>query len=260
MGTAQVQGELWGAQIHNWANVQEKFSLPIYKIVFERTNVSSGTRLLDVGCGTGLATQLAAKLGVHVTGIDASTPLIALARERVPNGDFRVGELQELPYEDATFDVVTGFNAFQYAENPDVALQQARRVVRKGGQVAMVTWGRAQDCEAAITLAAVMALLPPPPPGAEGPFALSEPGRMEKLLEQAGLTPIGSGDIVAPMEYPDAETAWRGWSSSGPLVRAVRYAGEAAVKRAVLDSLEPYKTANGGYRQENTFRYAIAIA
>lgn len=260
MGTAQVQGELWGAQVQNCANVQEKVSLPIYKIVFDRTNVGSGTRLLDVGCGAGLAAQLAAKFGAHVTGIDASALSIAVARERVPNGDFRVGELQELPYEDATFDVVTGFNAFQYAENPVVALQEARRVVKTGGQVAMVTWGRAEDCEHAVTLAAVMALLPPPPPGAEGPFALSVPGRMEALLEQAGLTPVGSGDIDVPMEYPDAETAWRGMSSSGPLVRAIRYAGEAAVKQAIFESLEPYKTANGGYRQQNTFRYAIATA
>jgi SAM-dependent methyltransferase len=260
MGTAQVQGELWGVQVENWANVQEKFGLPIYKIVFERTNVSSGTRLLDVGCGTGLATQLAAKLGAQVTGIDASAPSIDVARERVPKGDFQVGELQELPFEDATFDVVTGFNAFQFAENPVAALQEARRVMKRGGQVAMVTWGRAQDCEAAVTLAAVMALLPPPPPGAEGPFALSEPGRMEALLEQAGLAPGGSGDIAVPMEYPDAETAWRGWSSSGPLVSAVCYAGESAVKQAVLNSLEPYKTASGGYRQQNSFRYAIAIA
>ncbi len=153
-----------------------------------------------------------------------------------------------------------GLMPFNMRRNPVVALQEARRVVKTGGQVAMVTWGRAEDCEHAVTLAAVMALLPPPPPGAEGPFALSEPGRMEALLEQAGLTPSGSGDIDVPMEYPDAETAWRGMSSSGPLVRAIRYAGEAAVKQAIFDSLEPYKTANGGYRQENTFRYAIATA
>src|SRR5437868_14605461 len=120
MGTAQAQGELWGVQVQNWANLQEKMQLPAYKIVFDQTNVGRGTRLLDVGCGSGLAAQLAAKLGAYVTGIDASKAELVIARERVPDGDFRSGEMEELPYEDGSFedgsfDVVTGFNSFQYA-------------------------------------------------------------------------------------------------------------------------------------------------
>jgi SAM-dependent methyltransferase len=260
MGTAQAQGELWGVQAENWANMQEKMLLPAYKIVFDKTNVSRGTRLLDVGCGSGLAAQLAAKLGADVTGMDATEALLAIARERVPNGDFRSGEMEELPYADASFDVVTGFNSFQYASDPVNALRQARRVVKPGGYVAMVTWGRAEDCEVFPMLAAVMAYLPPSPPGAEGPFALSEPGKLEALMEQAGLTPRASGDVSCLFEYPDDETAWKGHSSPGPLVGAIRYAGEDKIKKAILDSLVPYKTASGGYRQENSFRYKIATA
>ncbi len=260
MGTAQAQGELWGVQARNFANLQEKMLLPAYKIVFDKTNVSRGTRLLDVGCGPGLAAQLAAKLGASVTGLDASEAELIIARERVPDGDFRQGEMEELPYADASFDVVTGFNSFQYAADPANALRQARRVAKPGGYVAMVSWGRAQDCEVVPMLAAVMAYLPPPPPGAEGPFALSEPGKLEALMEQAGLTPQASGDVSCPFEYPDDETAWKGHSSPGPLVGAIRYAGEDNIKKALLDSLVPYKTASGGYRQENSFRYLIATA
>ena len=69
--------------------------LPAYKIVFDKTNVSRGTRLLDVGCGPGLAAQLAAKLGASVTGLDASEAELIIARERVPDGDFRQGEMEE---------------------------------------------------------------------------------------------------------------------------------------------------------------------
>ena len=260
MGTAQAQGALWGVQAHNFAERQEGMLLPAYKKVFDLTNVGRGTQLLDVGCGPGLATQLAAKLGASVTGLDASEAELSIARERVPDGDFRQGEMEELPYADASFDVVTGFNSFQYAADPVNALRQARRVVKPGGYVAMVTWGRAQDCEHATTFAAVMACVPPPPPGAEGPFALSEPGKLEALLEQAGLTPQESGDVSCPFEYPDDETAWRALSSPGPLVAAIEYAGEEKIKQAILTSLAPFKTPQGGYRQENRFRYAIAIA
>ena len=147
MGTAHIQGELWSAQARNWANFLEKFHTPLYKSVFDRVGISRGTRLLDVGCGAGLAAQLAAELGAQVCGIDAAPALIAIARDRLPGGGFRVGNMEELPYADASFDVVTGFNSFQHAANLVAALSEAKRVVRRGGRVAMVTWGTPEDCE-----------------------------------------------------------------------------------------------------------------
>lgn len=258
MGTAQVQGELWSAQARDWANFLEKFHTPLYKSVFDRVGISHGTRLLDVGCGAGLAVQLAAQLGAQVSGIDAAVAFIEIARERVPGGDFRVGEMEELPYADASFDVVTGFNSFQHAANPAAALSEAKRVVRAGGRVAMVTWGRLEDCEHAAVLAAIRALLPSGPTRTSSPFALSESGRLEALLEQAGLTADDSGEIASTFAWPDDETAWKAISSAGPTVMAVRYAGEEKVKQVVLDSLLPFRTSNGGYREENKYRYVIA--
>lgn len=261
MGSAQTQSQVWGVQARNWADLMERMSLPIYHVVFDKTNVGRGTNLLDVGCGTGMAAQLAAKLGADVTGLDASEAELVIARERVPGGDLRCGEMEELPFTAASFDVVTGFSSFQFAQDPMNALQEARRVVKHGGYIAMVAWGRMEDCEFAATLKAVMACLPPPPPhGAKGTFALSEPGMMEALLEQAGLTPYASGDVSCPFEYPDDETAWKTISSSGPLVAAIRSAGEETIKQAVLSSLVPFKTPGGGYRQENLFHYVIATA
>lgn len=78
-------------------------------------------------------------------------------------------------------------------------------------------------------------------------------------MEEAGLTPVGSGEVDCPFKYPDTETAWRAISSVGPVVMAIRMAGEEQVRQAVLDSLASYRT-NGDYRQENKFRYVIAAA
>jgi SAM-dependent methyltransferase len=260
MGSAQAQGQLWGVQARNWADLMEKMQLPIYHVVLDKTNVGRGTRLLDVGCGTGMAAQLAALLGADVTGLDASEAELVIARERVPNGDFRCGDMEELPYANASFEVVTGFSSFQFAEDPQHALREARRVARPGGYVAMGAWGRMEDCEFATTLKAVMACLPPPPPGTRGTFALSEPGKMEALMEQARLTICVSGDVSCPFMYPDDETAWKTINSSGPLAAAVRAAGEGTIKQAVLASLVPFKTPDGGYRQENLIHYVIATA
>lgn len=260
MGTAQVQGELWSAQARNWANFFETFHTPLYKSVFDRLGISRGTRLLDVGCGAGLAAQLAAQLGAQVSGIDAAPALIEIARERVPAGDFRLGEMEELPYADASFDVVTGFNAFQHAANPVAALAEAKRVVKAGGRVAMVTWGRREDCEHAAVFAAVSTLLPPGPARTGNPFALSESGRLEALLAQAGLTAEESGEIASFFAWPDDETAWKAISSGGSTVMAVRHAGEAQVKQVALAALLPFRAKEGGYRLENTYRYVIATA
>jgi SAM-dependent methyltransferase len=260
MGSAQTQGQLWGVQARNWADLMEKMQLPIYHVVLDKTNVRKGTRLLDIGCGTGMAAQLAAKLGADVAGIDASEAELVIARERVLSGDFRCGDMEELPYADASFEVVTGFSSFQFAEDPLHALQEARRVVRPGGYVAMVAWGRMEDCEFATTLKAVMACLPPPPPGTKGTFALSESGKMEALMGQGGLAVCASGDVLCPFTYPDDETAWKTINSSGPLAAAVRAAGEETIKQAVLASLVSFRMPGGGYRQENLFHYVIATA
>ena len=260
MGTAQVQGELWSTQARNWANFLERWHAPLYKSVFDRVGISRGTRLLDVGCGAGLAAQLAAEFGAQVSGIDAAPTFIEIARERLPYGDFRVGDMEELPYTDASFDVVTGFNSFQHTAKLVAALSEAKRVVRRGGRVAMVTWGRPQDCDHTPVMAAIAALLPPSPAGAGGPFALSEPGRLAAFLEQAGLRADDSGEITSTFAWPNDETAWKAISSAAPTVMAVQYAGEEKVKRVVLDSLLPFRTSTGGYREENTYRYVIANA
>ncbi len=258
MGSAQTQGQVWGVQARNWADLMEKMALPVYHVVLDKTNVGRGTRLLDIGCGTGMAAQLAAKLGALVTGLDASEAELSIARERVPDGDFRCGEMEELPYAGASFDVVTAFNSLQFADDPLRALKEARRVARPGANMGMVTPGRTEDSEFSVTLKAVMACLSAQPPART--FALAEPGRLEALMEQVGLSILSSGEVSCPFTYPDEETAWKTINSSGPLAAAVRAAGEETIKQAVLASLVPFRTPDGGYRQENLIHYVIATA
>ena len=257
MGAAHVQGELWSKHARDWATLQEQMHLPAFEVVLTKLQVGAGHALLDVGCGSGMAAMLAALRGAQVSGLDASPALIAIARERTPSGNFAIGEMEELPYPAQTFDAVTGFNSFQYAASPLKALQEARRVTKPGGHVAMVFWGRPEDCETDATLKAVGALLPPPPPGAPAPLALSQPGVVEALVEQAGLTLSETGEVACPFEYADAEVALKALFSSGPVVRAIGAVGEQAVSEAVLRSLAPYQQRDGSYRQRNTFRYFI---
>jgi SAM-dependent methyltransferase len=251
-----MQGELWGAAARDWAELQEPMSKPLWEAMLEAVGVGTNTRFLDAGCGAGGASVFAAQRGSQVSGIDASSALISLAVDRVPERDFRVGELEALPYEDDSFDAIIAANSVQFAEEPVVALAEIRRVCEPGGRVVVGTWGTPEDCEARHLFKAVVEELPSPPPG-EGPFAYSAPGALESLVEQAGLTMIGSGEVDVPLEYPELEIAWRAFRSSGPLQGAIRVVGEEKIKTAVLKALEP-NTNGGKVRLENRFRYVTA--
>jgi SAM-dependent methyltransferase len=257
MGTANLQSQLWGARAREWAELQEGTVAPLYKAVLHKTTIGVGTTLLDIGCGAGMFCQMATQRGAQVTGLDATPELLAIARERVPQGAFRIGELEALPYADNTFDVVTGFNAFQFAADPANALGEAKRVARSGVPVVIAIWGKEEDCEAAGYFVALGALLPPAPLSTAGPWALSQPGALEALVSQAGLTPTAAEEVDCPWVYPDEATALRALLSAGPAVRAIQQAGESAVRAAVAKAIAPLRTASGGYELRNKFRYLI---
>src|SRR5918994_1995239 len=91
--TAQINGHLWGARANDWVSFQEGHLRPVYEAVLERTRVGPGTRYLDVGCGAGMAGQIAAARGAEGSGIDAAEALLAIARSRAPAGGFRRSDL-----------------------------------------------------------------------------------------------------------------------------------------------------------------------
>ena len=259
-GSAAVQGALWGARARDWAEVQEPVCRPLYDAVLRQAGIAPNTRVLDVGCGAGLFCSLAAGRGARVSGLDAAPALLEIAKERVPSGAFREGEMEMLPYPDRTFDLVTGFNSFQFAARPPAALAEARRVARPGASVVIATWGKPEDSEAAQFLAALRPLLPPAPPGAPGPFALSADGALEGFARDAGLTPRHVDEVDCPLEYTDLETALRGLLAGGPVVRAIQTSGEERVRETVGAAIAPYRLSSGGYRLENSFLFATATA
>jgi len=256
--TADVNGRLWGARAGDWANIQEGMVRPVYEAVLERTHVKSGKRYLDVGCGAGMAVQIASARGAQVSGIDAAEALLEIARQRTPGGDFRQGDLEVLPFDERSFDVVTGFNSFQYAGNPAVALESARRVTVPSGAIVIVTWGNPGGMEAASLLAALRPLMPPPPPGAPGPFALSDESALRKFAADAGLTPVEVFDVDSPFIYPDKATALRGLNSTGVAVRAMENSSEQAVTAAHANAIAPFRQHDGSYRIQATFRCLLA--
>lgn len=258
--TAEINGRLWGARARDWADIQEGNFRPVYLAAFDRVGLRSGAAYLDAGCGAGMAAQIAVERGALVTGFDAAENLLDIARKRVPNGAFHNSDLESLPFRDHTFDLVTGFNSFQYAGNPNLALAESKRVAKPGASVVIMTWGKPEGMEAASLLAALRPLLPPPPPGAPGPFALSDESAIRAFATSAGLPPTEVFDVDSPWEYPDLATALNGLKSAGVAVRAIESSSEEAVDSAHSNALAPFRQSDGSYRVGATFRCLVARA
>jgi SAM-dependent methyltransferase len=256
-GTAEIQGDLWGTDARAWA-AQEDRQLPIYTEIAKRLALGHEHDVLEVGCASGAFLRLAADRGARVSGLDASEALIALARGRVPEADLRVGDLQSLPYEAATFDVVAGFNAFQFADDPVLALREAARVTKPGGRVVMQVWGRAERCELGAVLGAMAPFLPGELPGPPGGGAYSDPGVLERLASEAGLTPEATGDVVCAFEYADEAEMLRTLLAAGMAVLASRTSGDAPVRAAIRGAIVPFRDEGGAYRVENEWHYLVA--
>ncbi len=238
--TSEAHGRLWGARARDWADFQEGTVRPVFQAVLERTRVGPGTRYLDAGC------------------VDAAEAMLSIARSRVPTGDFRRGDLEELPFADETFDVVTGFNSLQYAGNPIAALREVRRVAQRGGSVVLMTFGDPDGMEVVALLTALKSLLPPPPPGAPGPFALSDETILRQFATDAGLEPIEIFDVDSPWIYADETAALRGLTSTGNAVRAMEQIDENVVTQAYAKAIAPFRQSDGSYRATAWFRCLLA--
>lgn len=143
-GSAPTQADLWGERARDWADVMEGWTgwgVPVYRGVLRHVPMAEGIRVLDVGCGAGRFCRMAADRGARVSGLDATPAFVEIARERVPDGDLRVGEMEELPWADDSFDLVTGFNSFFIAADMGTALREAGRVARQ--------WRRRGGCRRA---------------------------------------------------------------------------------------------------------------
>jgi SAM-dependent methyltransferase len=258
MRTAQMQGKLWGAAARDWADLAEPVQQPFFEAAFDALGITEATRLLDAGCGAGLALVLAAERGAIVTGLDASAGLLEIARERLPGADLREGELEALPFVDDAFDAVTAFNSIQYAGDPTAALREIVRVAKPGARIAITTWGPPEQCEMRAVIGAIGSLLPPPPPNAVGPFALAAPGALAALAEGAGLTAERTIDVPTPYSHDDFDTAVRAHLASGPARRAIDTAGFEATRDAVTAVCEEVRQPDGSVNFDNVFKVLIA--
>ncbi|MEO5902095.1 MAG: class I SAM-dependent methyltransferase [Ilumatobacteraceae bacterium] len=217
----------WGHAAVDFAILSEPANCREYVALHHRLRVDAGDRLLDVACGSGLALELAGLRGARCAGIDASARLAAIAADRSPNADLRVGDMGALPWEDDTFDVVTSFRGV-WATTPG-AVGEIYRVLRPGGRVGITVWGHIKKSPGAWALAPLAMAAPGKVAGQAAMVSLGRVGAGEALLAEHGFEQIERAVIPCCMEFADPDLYARAIMSTGPAFEAAEHVGERAV-------------------------------
>jgi ubiquinone/menaquinone biosynthesis C-methylase UbiE len=258
MSTKHKQGELWGTAAHDWALYLEITFVPLYKKIISKSNLAPGSHVLDIGCGSGLFLRMAGTKGAITTGIDVTPELLELARQRNSSATLLNQDMKALPFADKSFDIVTGFNSLQYAEDISMVLKEIKRVLKDDGRLAIGVWGNTAECEALTVLSSIASLLPEPPAGSPGPLALSEEGKVARLLSEAGFKLLEKGTAEGHWNFSSLEEAMKGILSAGPSAEAIGYAGKEKVQAQLMKTLEAFNIYDDSYVLENVFHYFIA--
>ncbi|HWH93863.1 MAG TPA: class I SAM-dependent methyltransferase [Baekduia sp.] len=258
-GSAERWGPLWGHRPDDWAAGEDR-QRPTYEEAIRRLDLRPGQRVLDIGCGSGAFLALAAGRGAHVCGLDASDALLERARDRVPAAELLQGDMNALPFADDTFDVVTGFNAFFFAQDMAGALREAARVARGRGSVLIQVFGPPERCDLEAAKAVIRPFLPPPPPGAAAAPELWRPGALEAAATAAGLTPASTFDVRYTMDYADAETLGRLLVAPAGVARLAGPEREPRLRAAIVAALASRRRDDGSYRLTNESHCLVATA
>jgi SAM-dependent methyltransferase len=228
--------EGWGRKAVDFATLTEPNHVREYVTVQHRLGVAQGDRLVDIACGSGLAVELARLRGAGCAGIDASPRLIAVARDRNPDADLRVGDMHALPWPDASFDVATSFRGI-WGTTPE-ALAEVYRVLVPGGRVGITAWGHLKVSPGVWAFAPFRLAAQPQVDNQAAMVALGRPGAGEELLGRYGFTDIERIDVPSVLEFADPDIYARAMAATGPAFEAMQNVGEQQFLDAAVGAAE----------------------
>ena len=205
----------------------------------DAAEVTSGMRVVDVGCGPGgLTAELAARVGAaNVAAIDPAAHFAAACRERIPGADVREGVAEELPWPPATFDSALSCLVIGFMRDADRGVNEMARVTRPGGTVAACMWDIAGG--QMTMLRYFWEAMGEVDPGAEGEgrMAGTHEGDIAARFARAGLNDVVSGVLTASADYSGFEDFWdpltHGVGPSGQHLQSLTPGQQSSVREAL---------------------------
>ena len=217
-----------------------------------------GEDWLDVGSGTGGISERAARAGANVRGVDLAPVLVETAKRRAAEHgleiDYQVGDAEQLPFEDGSFDVVSSSVGAIFApDHPAVALELAR-VTRPGGRIGLTAWR--SDGLIGDFFRTLAPFQPTPPPGAGSPLAWGDPAHAHAQELLGGDFELEFHDGISVHEAASPEESWELFSKAfGPIVTALKRlpADEGEQLHQAYVELLGKDSVDGAVRQERLY-------
>ena len=215
--------------------------------------LSSGEKILDVGCGTGpslIAAAHAVGETGRVTGIDVSPPLLARAAERIPaNVDLINDDAGTHAFEEAAFDVVLANFGIMFFDDNAVAFSNLRKAVRPGGRLAATVWGLPTDnpwfSVPRRIVDQTVADVPRPDPAGPGPMRFGDASTLKDILERSGWIPgIETLDVhLAPPGSAEQVAALHMLVTAGMMLKGVETTDDqlARIEDAIIEACRDFE-------------------
>ena len=245
---------------------------PWVRCLVDVAALQQGEHVLDIACGTGFVAQTAAQcVGAEgrVVGIDLNASMIEVARMATNASvdaaiDWRTGDAADLPFDNGTFDAALCQQGLQFFPDRDRALREMRRVLRRGGRLALTVWGPIAEVPYQAALADALARHISPEAGsmARAPCALHNAAELHALIADAGFRDVSVNRTVKTTHLPLPQDFVPGHLSALPIADTVArldHDRRAALVQEVARTLRPY-LANGCLEVPAAVNVATAIA
>jgi SAM-dependent methyltransferase len=224
----------------------------------EALDPQPGDNWLDLACGTGATSERACAAGATVTGLDLSPVLIETAKERAGELgfeiDYLVGDVEQLAFEDASFDKVSSTCGVMFAPDHEATANEIARVTKPGGRIALVNWTPTGGMAKVFKVMAPYQPAPPP----SNPFLWGDEQHVRDLLGESFDLHFEEG--VSTLRVPSGEAYWDLFSTSyGPTRSLAESLGDRReeLHRDWVDFFEQNYSTNGGI--EHTRDYLLVL-
>ncbi|MCE7001452.1 class I SAM-dependent methyltransferase [Kibdelosporangium philippinense] len=241
-----ADGDFWVERADRFDEGMANYMEPF----FAAAAIQSTENVLDIGCGNGLTSRVAAASANRVLGVDLSVQMLELARQRsagIPNVQFEQADAQVYAFAQAEFDVAISRNGSMFFDDPIAVFTNIRRALKRGGRLVLLVWQSIDEHEAISTFRTILAAgrdLPKPPPNAPHPFSLSDPERVHTVLGRAGFDDIRLAGLREPM-YVGRDPQDAAEYVTSMFGRLIEEGEQDTVTAALLADMAEHQTSRG---------------
>ena len=249
----RFESEGWSERAAGYGDLTGRATSHAFEPLLDLAGVGSGTRMLDVACGTGGLAAAAIARGASATGVDLAEGMLATARTALPEIEFVLADAESLPFADATFGAAIGAFVLNHVPDPERCAAEAARVTSPGGGVAFAVWDRPERARLTSLLgeAAERAGEDRGTGVPDGPddARFAHDAELTALLRGAGLTEVATATLEVSIPVAGTDDLWDGLmdgtvrtaSAVGSLARS----GRDRVRAALEDVVADFRRADG---------------